>query len=292
MDSITAAKSRLEFAKVCVEIVVKDTIPKHIEVILKDGQTTSISVEVPWLPQSCRRCNVFGHNEKGCLLKVNTNPTVSQVWKKKGEIIPNSAAIHVGGIEALQEPEKTKNHATTITEANNQKTTDSFAAYRQVNVAGSDTNVLSKEVDVHCSINAPVRIDNLNSSNEAANKQKDDDTDVVSLQAVVAASDLLIVQPIKIDEIDKAQPTMLKRSRGRPENAKSQFLGLTNRFDILNSAEEIPNCLESLQRKPRVASLGVANLVKELKSKKKEQIDRAKGLKVGGQGGPLGSPSQ
>ncbi|XP_039003142.1 CBL-interacting protein kinase 2-like [Hibiscus syriacus] len=64
MDSITAAKSRLEFAKVCVEIGVKDTIPKHINIVLKDGQTTSISVEVPWLPQSCRRCNVFGHNEK------------------------------------------------------------------------------------------------------------------------------------------------------------------------------------------------------------------------------------
>ncbi|XP_039026533.1 uncharacterized protein LOC120160183 [Hibiscus syriacus] len=66
MDSITASKTRLEFAKVCVEIGVNDVIPKFIEVVLRDGHQTSITVEVPWHPPSCKKCRVFGHNDKSC----------------------------------------------------------------------------------------------------------------------------------------------------------------------------------------------------------------------------------
>ncbi|XP_039060371.1 uncharacterized protein LOC120204347 [Hibiscus syriacus] len=69
MDTITASKTRLEFAKVCVEIGAEDVIPKFIYVIINDGQSTSIFVEVPWIPQSCKKCKVYGHNDKGCSLK-------------------------------------------------------------------------------------------------------------------------------------------------------------------------------------------------------------------------------
>ncbi|XP_039032991.1 uncharacterized protein LOC120168280 [Hibiscus syriacus] len=104
MDNIIALKSRLEFAKVYVEIGVNDTIPKFIDVAIKDGQKTSIYVEVPWLPPSCKKCKVFGHNEKGYQHKPNATPAVAQVWKKKGETVANSAVILVGGVETLQEP--------------------------------------------------------------------------------------------------------------------------------------------------------------------------------------------
>ena len=56
-------------------------IPKNIEVDLGNGKYASISVEVPWYPQRCTRCCIFGHTEKTCPCKpVVTN---AKVWKPK-----------------------------------------------------------------------------------------------------------------------------------------------------------------------------------------------------------------
>ncbi|KAE8734194.1 hypothetical protein F3Y22_tig00000778pilonHSYRG00321 [Hibiscus syriacus] len=53
MDSVTASRQRSEFAKVCIEISVGAVIPKSVEVLLRDGSSFWIRVEVPWLPSSC-----------------------------------------------------------------------------------------------------------------------------------------------------------------------------------------------------------------------------------------------
>ncbi|XP_039053100.1 uncharacterized protein LOC120195029 [Hibiscus syriacus] len=100
MDSKPVIKTRLEFVKVCIEVGVNDNIPKYIEVILKDGQSTSIQVEVPWLPNSCKNRKVFGHKDKGCPKKTNEATVVSQIWVKKGESLPNKT---VEGVEASLE---------------------------------------------------------------------------------------------------------------------------------------------------------------------------------------------
>ncbi|XP_039035301.1 uncharacterized protein LOC120171707 [Hibiscus syriacus] len=89
MDSVTTSKSRLEYAKICIEIRFNDEIPKYIDVVLKEGHSTSIQVEIPWLPPSCKNYKVFGHTDKGCLQKPNSAPPVIQVWKKKGETKSN-----------------------------------------------------------------------------------------------------------------------------------------------------------------------------------------------------------
>ncbi|KAK8598769.1 hypothetical protein V6N13_094729 [Hibiscus sabdariffa] len=66
MDSVTASRTRLEFAKVCVELEVDASTPKHINVLLRDGSTTAIRVWIPWIPSRCSNCKLFGHSDKGC----------------------------------------------------------------------------------------------------------------------------------------------------------------------------------------------------------------------------------
>ncbi|XVF79070.1 hypothetical protein PTKIN_Ptkin14bG0189800 [Pterospermum kingtungense] len=68
MDRITAQRERLAFARVCVEIEVTKEIPKKIEVLLR-GRIVEVMVSVPWLPLKCSKCNIFGHTEKDCMKK-------------------------------------------------------------------------------------------------------------------------------------------------------------------------------------------------------------------------------
>ncbi|XP_039035972.1 uncharacterized protein LOC120172630 [Hibiscus syriacus] len=82
MNSVTTTKTRLEFSKVCVEIGVSDVIPKFIDVVLNNGQETSILVEIPWLPPCCKHCNSFGNSSKNYKNNPNSSHT-TQVWRKK-----------------------------------------------------------------------------------------------------------------------------------------------------------------------------------------------------------------
>ncbi|KAK8598272.1 hypothetical protein V6N13_095655 [Hibiscus sabdariffa] len=88
MDYVTASRTRLEFTKVCVELEVDASTPKHINVLLRDGSTADIRVWIPWMPSRCSNCKLFGHSDKGCSdgnarsegLEVGRR----QVWKMEG----------------------------------------------------------------------------------------------------------------------------------------------------------------------------------------------------------------
>ncbi|KAK8699256.1 hypothetical protein V6N13_115347 [Hibiscus sabdariffa] len=82
MDSITANRQRLAYAKICVEMSAGFCVPKVIPVYLKDGSVALVGVEVPWLPPRCSRCCIFGHAENSC--RVGHEP--SKVWIPKGGI--------------------------------------------------------------------------------------------------------------------------------------------------------------------------------------------------------------
>ncbi|KAK8555748.1 hypothetical protein V6N13_069830 [Hibiscus sabdariffa] len=71
MDSITANRSRLEYAKVCVKVHASHKIPRAIPVELHDGFLVSIGVDIPWMPARCFFCKVFGHNDKNCQRKAS-----------------------------------------------------------------------------------------------------------------------------------------------------------------------------------------------------------------------------
>ncbi|KAK8713740.1 hypothetical protein V6N13_148951 [Hibiscus sabdariffa] len=84
MDSVTANRERLEYAKVCVEIGACSFILKFIDVLLRDGRVHPVRVVVPWLLPSCSRCKVFGHSEKSFSVK---EVRTSQVWRQKAPIV-------------------------------------------------------------------------------------------------------------------------------------------------------------------------------------------------------------
>lgn len=66
MDRTTASRTRLTYAKVCIEVDVKAEIPSTVKVMMRDGSITHIGVEVPWNPPKCNVCKIFGHNSKSC----------------------------------------------------------------------------------------------------------------------------------------------------------------------------------------------------------------------------------
>ena len=79
MDRITAKQQRLTFAKIFVEVDANVEIPRFIEVKMQNGSIMAIKVEVPWRPQKCSQCKIFGHMDKNCPVKVS-NP-MAKLWK-------------------------------------------------------------------------------------------------------------------------------------------------------------------------------------------------------------------
>lgn len=61
MDRATANGTRLDFAKVCIEIDAMTDIPEKLRLEIEDNCATEIEVEVPWLPEKCTKCEAFGH---------------------------------------------------------------------------------------------------------------------------------------------------------------------------------------------------------------------------------------
>ncbi|KAK8612248.1 hypothetical protein V6N13_092367 [Hibiscus sabdariffa] len=85
MDSVTANKEWLEFAKVSVEVKPGDSIPKVVNVLMHDGSLHAVRVLVPWMPPCCSKCNTYGHSDKICSEGL-PKPSV-KVWKRK-HVVP------------------------------------------------------------------------------------------------------------------------------------------------------------------------------------------------------------
>ncbi|KAK8695594.1 hypothetical protein V6N13_000747 [Hibiscus sabdariffa] len=78
MDSVTASMKRLAYAKVCVEVSIDSSIPQFVDVILRNGLSMSIGVDVPWMPPKCSKCFVFGHSDKTCYVEpIGSGKTVA-----------------------------------------------------------------------------------------------------------------------------------------------------------------------------------------------------------------------
>ncbi|KAE8728802.1 hypothetical protein F3Y22_tig00004072pilonHSYRG00220 [Hibiscus syriacus] len=66
MDSVTAARERLKYARVCVEVLVGSSIHDNIDVVLSDGSVARIRVSIYWMQSSCAHCGRFGHTVRFC----------------------------------------------------------------------------------------------------------------------------------------------------------------------------------------------------------------------------------
>ncbi|XP_038996334.1 uncharacterized protein LOC120120892 [Hibiscus syriacus] len=225
MDSITASKSRLEYAKVCIEIGTKDELPETVEVMLTNGTTTTIFVDIPWFPSRCRRCNTFGHSDKGCLAKTSSAPTTTKIWRIKN------------------------NH------------NENF-----------DLNPQEKS-----SMPIPLPDPSLQNSLPDAIPLKDHTVSNGKEQVNEPGNNNPIQKPPYSAPITNNSIIKPKRGRGRPLKNTSKFTirGSTNRFEILSTVDESSSS-EIQPRKARTATVGVAKLIKELKSKKKDHINEIK----------------
>ncbi|KAK8677810.1 hypothetical protein V6N13_143333 [Hibiscus sabdariffa] len=69
-DKATTLRQHLEFAKICVEVDAKFTLPSSVLVDLGDDNVIDVGVELVWAPPKCSHCSIFGHLEEKCARSV------------------------------------------------------------------------------------------------------------------------------------------------------------------------------------------------------------------------------
>lgn len=104
MDRVTAAKKRLEYARVCVELDVGREIPRFIEVVRKSGCIAEVEVIIPWMPVKCAECKVLGHSSKVCSqknsqeVKPKAVPKPYKVWTVKSMAVEGKDFVETDSI--------------------------------------------------------------------------------------------------------------------------------------------------------------------------------------------------
>ncbi|XP_062101006.1 uncharacterized protein LOC133806930 [Humulus lupulus] len=66
VDKFTRERSRVQFARVLVEMEIMDSLPKSIQFINEHGQIMEQGVEYEWLLIKCKTCAGFGHSMVEC----------------------------------------------------------------------------------------------------------------------------------------------------------------------------------------------------------------------------------
>ena len=61
LDSLTENRTRLSFARICIEVDLNSEFPKAALLNLGNTKYTTVRIEYPWVPHSCSHCQVFGH---------------------------------------------------------------------------------------------------------------------------------------------------------------------------------------------------------------------------------------
>ncbi|XP_062085769.1 uncharacterized protein LOC133791877 [Humulus lupulus] len=66
VDKFTRERSRVQFARVMVEMEVNDNPPRKIQFLNEHGQLVEQGVEYEWLPVKCKACAGYGHSMADC----------------------------------------------------------------------------------------------------------------------------------------------------------------------------------------------------------------------------------
>ncbi|CAL5441871.1 unnamed protein product [Camellia sinensis] len=85
LDEPTFKRSRLMFARICIEVSANKEIPESFKINLGYDDPYEIQVEVPWKPQRCDVYKTFGHTTNLCPQKPKTlnPPSSKQEWRVK-----------------------------------------------------------------------------------------------------------------------------------------------------------------------------------------------------------------
>ena len=66
LDALTKNRSKLSFARICIEVGVDCEFPKSVLLDMGNGKFSTIKIEYPWVPQCCSNCKLFGNNLAQC----------------------------------------------------------------------------------------------------------------------------------------------------------------------------------------------------------------------------------
>ncbi|KAF9624403.1 hypothetical protein IFM89_011328 [Coptis chinensis] len=88
MDGATSMKQRLDFAKVCVTILLEFDFPSSIKLKIREKHVY-VNVEYPWKPPSCTVCCCFGHSTTKC----PSSPAPVRVPRSSNADVQNATAV-------------------------------------------------------------------------------------------------------------------------------------------------------------------------------------------------------
>ncbi|KAK8672341.1 hypothetical protein V6N13_110714 [Hibiscus sabdariffa] len=97
-DKATILKQSLEYAKICVEVSAKSSLPESILVDMGDGYSIHVSVELVWAPPQCSQCSIFGHLDETCSRK--DGETAQQVVDNQ-QVMESVSVGEVVGIQQV-----------------------------------------------------------------------------------------------------------------------------------------------------------------------------------------------
>ncbi|KAF5208044.1 zinc ion binding / nucleic acid binding protein [Thalictrum thalictroides] len=82
-DEATAQKTRLTFAKICVEVDSVFDLPVSKQVDIGEAELVTLQFEYPWKPQQCSKCKEYGHTDKRCGMEKVHYKKKKQTWVPK-----------------------------------------------------------------------------------------------------------------------------------------------------------------------------------------------------------------
>ncbi|GAV69363.1 DUF4283 domain-containing protein, partial [Cephalotus follicularis] len=77
-DPATEEKTRICFARICVEMYGDKPFPKVIKAKRMNGTIMEIKVDYSWKPPVCERCKVFDHSTRGFPIKPSSTPVATK----------------------------------------------------------------------------------------------------------------------------------------------------------------------------------------------------------------------
>ncbi|KAK8648418.1 hypothetical protein V6N13_129171 [Hibiscus sabdariffa] len=244
MDSVTTSKQRLAYAKVCVEISVDTKLPRSIKVLLRNGSSAWVGVDIPWLPPKCSNCAIFGHSAKACSRKVQSTE---------------------GG---FGEPGKSRKVKSKVVDEAQSSTDVDLLPLKAVAVTPFPPGVEIAKGGIRGSTNQFVVL-----AEAAALVLKD--VDRVGASSIVSevVVDVPVVSPVVQQEVSaNVDAEVVLASAQLPVETGDQLVE-----QQVFVVESVVNGVEPVvPRKTRAAVLGVARLVQDMKSKKKDQVGKAK----------------
>lgn len=92
MDNTTKSKDRLSFARVMVEVQMKQELPDKIMFCNEYGVEIYQNIEYEWRPTVCQKCSGIGHSEEDC--RKNEG---KKIWVKKNQGVVDKEGFRSDG---------------------------------------------------------------------------------------------------------------------------------------------------------------------------------------------------